>query len=120
MTYDRHRLLVWPEWESSGIWHPSGPVEDPGPVAMVEYESVNLPKNIKDDFVAWMEWFNEGNAPWEDDNAFPYEEFDKEGLRLAHELANFMAGKYQVEYQGKVISPLVDLFQSVRQFAFCV
>lgn len=105
MKYERHRLLVWPEWESSGIWHPSGPVQEPGPVAMVEYGAVNLPTNLANEFIAWMEWFNEDNAPWEDENAFPYEEFDKEGLRLAHELAKFMAGKYQVEYQGKVISP---------------
>lgn len=40
MKYERHRLLVWPEWESSGIWHPSGPVQEPGPVAMVEYGAV--------------------------------------------------------------------------------
>ena len=79
-------------------------MQEPGTIIMVEYESINLPKKLVDDFIAWMGWFNEDNAPWEDDNAFPYEEFDKEGLILAHELAKLMAGKYQVEYQSAVIA----------------
>ena len=106
MKYDKHRLLVWPEWESSGLWHPSGPVEDPGPVVMVQYESIQLSNELADSFSAWMEWFNEDNRPWEEGNKFPYEEFELAGLALAQRLANFMGAKYQVEYRQKII-PLI-------------
>lgn len=99
MKYDHNRLVVCPEWCSSGIWHPQlGTVN--GPVIMVSHESLNLPTLLSERFNAWIEWHDNDFLP-ERPGEFPWEEFNKEGALLASELARFLGTDYQVEYKGQ-------------------
>jgi hypothetical protein len=103
IEYDRSRLYVWPEWHSSGIWHPKvGSEIGEGPVSMIEHDDLNLPARLTERFNRWIEWYDVFLP--ERSDAFPWDEFSAEGKMLALELARFVGDTYQVEYKGcKVI-----------------
>lgn len=100
MEYDRSRLVVWPEWLSSGIWHPQKDVENPA-VRMVSHELLELPETLSARFSGWITWYDDYQPEHMD--TFPWSDFDAEGWSLAMELAQFVQDKYTVEYKGEMI-----------------
>jgi hypothetical protein len=101
MDYDQRRLIVWPEWASSGLWHPEAGKAVPCPVTMVEHETIGLSSGLSAEFNRWIERYDDYNPP---DETFDWDTFDKEGLRLANALALFVGDRFSVEYQGQVAS----------------
>jgi hypothetical protein len=87
MDYDQRRLIVWPEWASSGLWHPEAGKAVPCPVTMVEHETIGLSSGLSAEFNRWIERYDDYNPP---DETFDWDTFDKEGLRLANALALFV------------------------------
>jgi hypothetical protein len=101
MEYDKTCLVVWPEWGSSGIWHPHRRGED-GPVAMVSHNTIGLPVELSARFEKWIDWYDDYQPDYPD--AFPWESFGQEGLALAFELARFVGDHYDVEYKNKPVN----------------
>lgn len=101
-TFDNSCLTVWPEWASSGIWHPEKRGVD-GPVSMVGYDTLNLPLVLREGFEKWIEQYDLYAPDRPQD--FDWESFDAEGFRLAQALANFTAGKFVVEYKLREVTP---------------
>lgn len=97
MEYDRSRLVVWPEWLSSGIWHPHKDTEKSA-VRMVSHDTLELPEYLSAKFSDWITWYDD-YQPGPEDN-FPWSDFDNEGRLLAFELALFVRDEYVVEYKG--------------------
>lgn len=79
MVYDHARLVVWPEWVSSGIWHPALGESPPCPVAMVSHETLNLHAPLSQEFVRWIERFDEYLPGDSKANAFDWQAFHAEG-----------------------------------------
>lgn len=100
MEYDLKRLVVWPEWLSSGIWNPQAGAEVSA-VSMVRHETLELPETLSARFSDWITWYD-GYQPEQMDK-FPWGDFDLEGRLLAIELARFVGDKYAVEYKGEAI-----------------
>jgi hypothetical protein len=103
MEYDSSRLVVWPEWLSSGIWHPHKDTGNSG-VSMVNHEALELPDSLRARFSDWITWYDD-YQPGPVDN-FPWSNFDSEGRLLAIELARFVRDEYSVEYKVKKIHNL--------------
>lgn len=101
-TYDVTCLTVWPEWGSSGIWHPEQRGIN-GPVRMVGFDHIGLPADISQRFKAWIERYDEYSP--DRPNEYDWESFDAEGKCLAQELANAMRGRFVVEYKLQLIQP---------------
>jgi hypothetical protein len=100
MDYDSSRLVVWPEWLSSGIWHPHIDTEKSA-VRMVSHETLELPEYLSARFSAWITWYDD-YQPEAVDN-FPWIDFENEGRVLAFELARFVGDEYVVAYKGEKI-----------------
>lgn len=100
MVYDHARLVVWPEWGSSGIWHPANGETPPCPLAMVSHETLNLPPPLAEAFALWVEKFDDYLPGDSKAAAFDWQTFHAEGQRLTHELAKAVAGRFAVEYCG--------------------
>lgn len=96
--YDHTRLVVWPEWASSGIWHPE--VEGEA-VQMVSHQRLGLPEGLASQFDCWITRYDDFLPDYPDD--FPWEDYRREGLVLAIELARFVGDKYRVEYNGEPV-----------------
>jgi len=101
-SYDTTCLTVWPEWGSSGIWHPEKRGVD-GPVQMVGYEQIALPTAIAQRFEAWIERFDDYSPDHPED--FDWKSFDAEGQALALALANAVRGRFVVEYKLQEVEP---------------
>ena len=102
MECDLKRLVVWPEWLSSGIWHPQAGAEGSG-VSMVSHSTLELPETLCARFSYWIAWYDDYQPEHMD--KFPWGDFDLEGRLLAIELARFVGDKYTVEYKGEAIPP---------------
>lgn len=108
IKYDPSRLVVWAEWESSGIWNPSVGAEiGKGPYLMVSHELLSLPHELSERFYTWVAWYDDFLPERPDE--FPWEDFKKEGTLLAILLADFVDSRYQVEYQGLEIGGSIHL-----------
>jgi len=92
--YDRTRLLVWPEWGSSGIWHPSA-VEGKSHVQMVDHDTLALSPYLTKRFERWIAWYDDYLPEYPD--KFPWDAFGNEGAELARLLAEFVGDSYHVE-----------------------
>ena len=96
--YDETRLVVWPEWGSSGIWNPA--IEGTA-VSMVSHQQLGLPEWLASQFDCWITRYDDFLP--DHPNDFPWEDFDSEGLTLALELARFVGDKYRIEHKGKQV-----------------
>lgn len=101
-SYDTSCLTVWPEWGSSGIWHPEKRGVD-GPVQMVGYDQIGLPTAIAQRFEAWIERLDDYSP--DRSEAFDWKTFDAEGQALAQDLANAVRGRFVVEYKLQEVEP---------------
>jgi hypothetical protein len=100
IEYDRSRLRIWPEWDSSGIWHPQmGSQPGEGAVSMVSHAALGLPDQLSERFNRWIGWYDE-YLPEKPDQ-FPWEDFRKEGRELAFALARVVGDAYPIEYEGQ-------------------
>ena len=100
MDFNPNCLIVWPEWSSSGIWHPEKEALT-GAVSMISHEKLHLPDSLSERFEKWIKWYDDYFP--EHPDKFPWEAFKKEGLVLALLLAEFVGDDYQVMYQGKKV-----------------
>ncbi len=92
-------LRVWPEWGSSGIWELARPLQ-PEAGKMVDYESLELPAGLRQDFEAWIEWFWDAVPGSDTADAFDCRAFCVEGLQLAHRLKAVVGPDIHVEFEG--------------------
>lgn len=104
--YVAARLVVWPDWGSSGIWHPKmGSEIGMGPLIMVEHSKLGIPDYLSEAFDMWIRWYDE-YLP-ENPDQFPWKEFGERGLDLALTLYAKVEGLYRVEYDGKQVIAFV-------------
>ena len=104
LQYDRTRLVVWPEWASSGIWHPQCEKEMPCAVSYVSHEYIGLPQELAQAFDRWIEWFDDYMPGSTGVETFDWLAFNREGSRLAAALAAFVGERFQVEYSGQSVA----------------
>ncbi len=92
------RLVVWAGRGIAGMSNPALGETPPCPVAMVSHETLNLPAPLAQEFVLWIERFDEYLPGDSKANAFDWQAFHAEGQRLARELANAVSEKFAVKY----------------------
>jgi len=89
-------LYVEADWGSSGLWTDN---DDEQGVCMVEYEKVNLPKELSDRFTFWHDWFDMRPPEMEStDKDFDRILWENYGYALAVDLKRFVGDKYHVYY----------------------
>ena len=96
-----------PEYYSSGIWIIKKPFQSSYGVN-TNYEYLNLPQDLKDDFESWQDSFDRNN-PHRQDEYWDEGKFNQEGLSLARRLKSFLKNSARVEYSG-------DIFAEIRLF----
>jgi hypothetical protein len=103
MEYDKGCLVVWPEWGSSGIWHPKDRHSLSGPVSHVSHESLGLPLDLSTAFDRWIDWFDDAIPGSQTCAGFDHQAFNMEGIRLSKELATFVGSSYVVKFHGPMV-----------------
>lgn len=96
-------LRVWPEFGSTGIWMPpkaGGQLVGPN----VSYESLELPIDLINDFIAWQDIYS--NQKFPDDDTIDWEAFGATGLELAKRLKIHLFYKADVEYEWEGIQKI--------------
>lgn len=104
---EKLNLRVVPEYYSSGIWIIKKPFQSSYGVN-TNYEYLNLPQGLKDDFESWQDSFDRNN-PHRQDEYWDEGKFNQEGLSLARRLKSFLKNSARVEYSG-------DIFAEIRLF----
>lgn len=96
-------LRVWPEYGSTGIWMPTeagGQLAGPN----VSYESLNLPDDLKNDFIEWQDIFTNQRLP--EDDTIDWDAFGAKGLELAKCLKIHLFYKAHIEYEWEGIQKI--------------
>jgi len=108
LDYEKTILVVWPEWGSSGIWHPQKSGQS-GKLCRVNHDDIGLPESLALRFNNWIDWFQDA-APRDGMAAksFDFVAFDLQGLALAHALAESVGDRFSVEYHGTKGIVIVD------------
>lgn len=102
--YCRHKwhLLVWEKFGSSGIWNLCEEYEQEKEYANVDYESLDLPKDLAWKFTQWQRLHDEYGLYWYKDNADEflkklYAAFNEQKLELAKALKAHFKGEAYIE-----------------------
>ena len=88
-------LLVRPELESTGIWKLQNSRKN-SIRENVSYESLNLPDDLIEAYIAWQELYN--NCSFLDVDAFDWKSFNEQGLELAKRLKVCLFYEAIIEY----------------------